>query len=177
MWVSAAEAQPSASGIQTLEYRPAHIDTALTYFGPQDQPGRDNNGPNIKQWLNAVGLPQGNPYCAAFVSYCLEESGAVTPHVRSALASNFIQPESIDAKKVMYGQCVPVGAILIWRKGNTMFGHTGFVLFDWCGAKGMTIEGNTTVGGGSSIEGVWIRKRTIYPANYFRITNFSLVEY
>lgn len=78
----------------------------------------------------------------------------------------------------MYGRkAAPAGSLIIWRKGNTLFGHAGFVLFDWRGATGMTIEGNTTAQPRSDVEGVFIRKRTIYPANYFRITNFTLVSY
>lgn len=125
-----------------------------------------------------MGLPQGNPYCAAFVSYCLEVNQAAKPTVRSALARNFIRPGSLKAKDVMYGRkAAPAGSLIIWRKGNTLFGHAGFVLFDWRGATGMTIEGNTTAQPRSDVEGVFIRKRTIYPANYFRITNFTLVSY
>jgi hypothetical protein len=168
LWVSAAHSQPQTE---------PHLQTALHYFGPQDTE-RDNHGQHIKTWLNSVGLPQGNPYCAAFVSYCLEVNNAKKPEVRSALASNFIRPNSLKAKDVMYGRkTAKAGAVIIWRKGNTMFGHAGFVLFDWQGATGMTIEGNTTATSGSDVEGVFIRKRTIYPANYFRITNFTTVQY
>lgn len=158
--------------------RPAHIDTALTYFGVQDLPGKDNHGQAIKKFLDSVNLPQGNPYCAAFASYCLNVAGAKRPKVRTALATNFITDDSIDAKDVMYGRkMVPTGTIAVWRRGNTMFGHAGFVLYDWCGAVGITIEGNTTATKGSDVEGVFIRKRTIYPANYFRIVQFTIVTY
>jgi len=169
LWAKAAYSQQPAE---------SHIQTALQYFGVQDKPGKDNHGQHIKVWLNDVGLPQGNPYCAAFVSYCLETNGAVQPTVRSALASHFITKDSIKAKDVMYGRkAAPAGSIIIWRKGNTMFGHAGFALYTWKGAKGLTIEGNTTAMRSSRREGVFIRKRTIYPANYFRITDFTTVHY
>src|SRR6056297_2212730 len=86
LWAKAAYSQQPAE---------PHIQTALQYFGVQDKPGKDNHGQHIKVWLNDVGLPQGNPYCAAFVSYCLEVNGAVQPTVRSALASHFITKDSI----------------------------------------------------------------------------------
>lgn len=150
-----------------------HIQTASQYFGVMDNP--DNHGPEIKMFLNSVGLPEGNPYCASFVSYCLSQHPVIYPQVRSALASNFILDDSVDAKDVMMGRkTVPAGSIIIWRKGNTMFGHAGFVLLDWQGARGLTIEGNTTL---YKYEGIWVQKRIIYPANYFRITNFTLVKY
>jgi hypothetical protein len=159
---------------------PAHVDTAVTYFGFQDEPGRNNHGANIKKWLGSVGLPEGNPYCAAFVSYCLTVSGAVNPRERSALSSRFIQPNSISAKHVQQGRAeAPSGTIIVWRRGNTQFGHLGFVLLDWRGSTGITIEGNTTTGSGNEFNGsgVWIRKRTIFPANHFRITHFTEVFY
>lgn len=176
LWVKAANSQDRLRMPES--FWPAHIDTALTYFGVQDLPGKDIHGQAIKKFLESVNLPQGNPYCAAFASYCLNVAGAKRPKVRTALATNFITDDSIDAKEVMYGrEMVPTGTIAIWRRGNTMFGHAGFVLYDWRGAVGITIEGNTTAISGSDVEGVFIRKRTIYPANYFRIVQFTIVTY
>jgi hypothetical protein len=161
---------------------PAHVDTAISYFGFKEV-DRENHGPDIRKFLSAVGLPEGHPYCAAFVSYCLNAVDPVPalPKVRSALAQAFITDRSIEAKHVMRGYVeVPSGWIGIHKKGNTGFGHTWFVLLPWQGPTGYTIEGNTTAGpGGDDREGqgVFIRERTIYPTNYFRITHFTPVEY
>lgn len=159
---------------------PAHIDTAISYFGFQDLPDQNNYGPAIKKFLASVGLPEGYPYCAAFISYCLSVAGAEKPTVRSALASDFIRPNSISAKDVMMRRKkIPSGSIGIYRRGNTKFGHAVFVLLEWSGSTGITIEGNTTTGSGNEFNGngVWIRQRTIYPLNYFRLTHFTQVRY
>lgn len=163
--------------------RPAHLDTALTYFGPKELQD-ENYGPAVNRFLAAVSLPPGNPYCAAFVSFCLDAPDRIVarPRVRTGLAQEFITDRSIEAKKVMRGyKKIPAGSIGIHKKGNTRFGHTWFVLLDWRGPAGVTIEANTGTGLPGQSErdgqGVWIRRRIIYPTNYFRVTHFTLVEY
>jgi hypothetical protein len=47
----------------------------------------------------------------------------------------------------------------------------------WKGKSGTTIEGNTssgTRGSQNDGDGVYQRNRSIYPLNYFRITDFSI---
>lgn len=166
---------------------PAHIDTALTYFGPKEQI-KENHGPDIKKFLAAVGLGEGYPYCAAFVSYCLDAADGSRqteiqyPKVRSALSTDFITDRSIDAKKVLRGQVtIPAGSIHIMPKGETGSGHTGFVLKKWTGRKGLTIDANTGTGLEGESErdgqGVWIRIRQIYSSCYFCVKEFTLVKY
>lgn len=163
--------------------RPAHVDTALTYFGRKEVE-QENHGPDIEKFLASVGLEEGYPYCAAFVSYCLEQpqKDIQLPRVRSALSTDFITDRSIDAKKVLRGQVtVPAGAIHIMPKGETGSGHTGFVLKKWTGATGLVIDANTSTGLEGTSErngqGVWIRQRQIYSSCYFCIKEFTLVRY
>lgn len=155
---------------------PPHIDTALSYVGTVEF--GHNRGPDISRWLHHVGLPAGNPYCAAFGSWCLDAAGAATPKVRSGLATRFITPISIPAAQVLRVQVrIPAGTIAIFRYGNGPHGHFAFVL-TWHGANGVTVEANTTKGPyRSAKQGVWIRRRSIYPGNYFRIVAFTRVGY
>lgn len=159
---------------------PAHIDTAVSYFGPKELE-KENHGPAVKKFLAAVGLDEGYPYCAAFNSYCLEAAGASYPAVRSALAQDFITDRSIDAKRVMRGQVtIPSGWIHVMVKGETRFGHTGFVLLPWEGSTGIVIDANTGTGLSGESErdgqGVWIRQRQIYTTCYFCIKHFTPAE-
>ncbi|TYP92095.1 CHAP domain-containing protein [Fodinibius salinus] len=160
---------------------PAHVDTALTYFGPKEQV-RENYGLDIKKFLGSVGLGQGYPYCAAFNSYCLDAAGAVEPTVRSASSRDFITEQSIDAKKVLRGQKnVPRGWIHVMPKGETPYGHTGIVIKQFNNAKVLAIDANTGTGleGESEREGqgVWVRIRQIYSSCYFCIKYFTPVKY
>ena len=140
----------------------------------------NNGGPQVTMFLKSVGLRAGNPWCAAFVSYCLSVADIKTMRVRSGLARHFISKnKTIKATKVLQTNMkIPMGSVVVWRRGTTTFGHVGFV-DKWEGKSGTTIEGNTTSGkGGKEWDGggVWYRKRTINPYNHFRITDFALLE-
>jgi len=157
---------------------PAHIDTAVRYFGPKEQ-HRENYGTDVKKFLNSVGLDEGYSWCASFVSYDCDAADVSYPRIRSALAQDFITNQSIDAKKVLRGQVtIPSGYIFVMKKGDTIHGHTGFVLLPWHGKTGITIEGNTDLGiPGRKDQGVWIKQRQIYSTCYFCIKKFTPVRY
>lgn len=140
----------------------------------------NNGGPQVTRFLKSVGLRPGNPWCAAFVSFCLDSAKIKTLRTRSGLARHFISKnKTIRATKVMQtNQELPPGTVIVWRRGTTTFGHVGFV-DTWRGKSGTTIEGNTSSGrSGSQYNGggVWSRRRTINPYDYFRITDFATLD-
>lgn len=157
---------------------PAHADTAWAYVGTTEV--GTNCGPEVRAFLASTGLGCGYPWCAAFVSYALTRAGADVPRVRSAATRRFILRESIDARRVLRGQHRPkAGTLVVWRKGNTPYGHIGIVM-GWDRACGSTVEGNTSSGNRGHQrdgDGVWHRWRCIHPGSYFRITHFTPVEY
>ena len=164
---------------------PAHLDTARAYVGHTE--AARNSSVHIDRWLQSTGHPPGTPYCAAFTSYCLNQTEAerpAPPH-RTALATNFLQAQgTVDARKVLRGAARPeAGDVIVWRRGNGIFGHAGFVSErhrTWQGACGHTIEANTSPGRQGSQRdgsGVWRRERCIQPGNYFRIVGFVPVSY
>lgn len=141
-----------------------------------------NDGPEVESFLKSVGRKKGDSWCAAFVSYCLIIGNVKEPTIRSGLARAFKRSNNlIDANDVLRGiKKIPPGSIVGWEKGNTIFGHIGFVLTGWNKQYGITIEGNTSSGvkgSQSDGDGVYIRSRSIQPANYFRIKWFVLVTY
>lgn len=162
--------------VAAQHHLPAHLDTALTYVGTIEQ--GHNAGPEITKFLSHVGLPVGNPYCASFVSYDLDAAHVVIPTIRTPLATRFITSRSIDARQVLRGSVpIPPGTIVIWRHGNSMFGHAGLVI-SWHDGSGTTVEANTTEGPyAGARQGIWIRRRTIQPGNHFRIVDFTYVRY
>lgn len=160
---------------------PAHLDFAASYVGTTELTGQ-NDGPEVERFLESVGLQAGNPYCAAFISYVLDETpGIHKPTVRSGLASHFITDGSIDARHVLRGTVdVGPGSIVIWQRGNTIYGHAGFIEDQESTNKFATIEANTSsgvYGNQADGDGVWRRSRTIQPGNHFRITRFTPVVY
>lgn len=162
-----------------VEDLPVHLSYAMQYEGVSEI--GPNTGPQIDRFLASVGLDSGLNYCAAFVSYVLDQHDIHYPDVRSGVAQHFITDQSIDAKQVLRGSVtIPPGDILVWKRGNTWQGHTGFVTDDWQGSSGYTIEANTTpgpLGNQANGQGVYTRQRTIEPGNYFRITHFTPVRY
>ena len=139
-----------------------------------------NDGAKVEYIIHRGGGAKGSPYCAYFVTLCIDSAKVKEPKVRTGLARNFKLKSSIKASDVLSGKSiVPKGTILVWEKGNTINGHTGFVL-DWIKDKGFTIEANTSSGNSGSQSdggGIYIRERKIEPMNYFRITSFTLVKY
>ena len=140
----------------------------------------NNGGYWVTRFLKSVGLKSGNPWCAAFVSFCLDSAKVTTLKTRSGLARHFItRNKTIKATKVVTQNMeLPQGTIVVWRRGTTMSGHVGFT-DNWKGKSGTTIEGNTTSGKSGSQwngGGVWYRKRTINPYDHFRITDFELLS-
>lgn len=153
------------------------IDTALRYVGPIEK--GNNDGPAVRKFLRHVGLPPGNPWCAAFVSYCLDAANAKLPTIRTALATGFLRGKYISAKKVYMGfATVPRGSIFVMRYGDTWKGHTGLVISSK-GSELWTIEGNTSSGRKGSQRdgnGAWIRQRFILPFALNRIVGFVPTE-
>lgn len=166
---------------QQEDVSPAHLILAESFIGTTELTG-NNDGLEVEQFLGSVGLSKGNPYCAAFISYILDETpGIKSPTIRTALASKLITNESIEAKEILRGtEAIPDGTIVVWQKGNTIFGHAGFVEEQLSRSEFTTIEANTgsgTYGDQSDGDGVWRRQRSIMPGNYFRITSFTPVIY
>ena len=183
---------------------PTHLTLANEFAERKvmEDPLGSNRSPDIDQWLSALGLALGLPYCAAFTSFCLTESGDVDlPRTRSGRARDFINNDSFIADfcansvAMMHDKCqaevparvvqrggVPVkpGALVIWklnRDPQDWKGHIGFVT-DWEGQKGHTVEANTSPPGGDQREGlgVFFKERQLHPFSYFRITHFTTVR-
>ena len=162
----------------------AHVDTAEKYIGVTEKPPGSNEGKHVERFLAEVGLDGGYPWCAAAVSAWMDWAGVDAPTredgnvIRTALATDFLDARCvIDAGEVLRGrEEVPRGAVAVWRRGNSKFGHTGPVV-RWDRRCGVTIEGNTTPpdGAGSQREGdgVYRRTRCIRPHSHFRIVGFA----
>jgi len=156
------------------------IDTALNYLYVREI--KPNRSPEIDMFNRSVGNPLGASYCGAFVGYDLTASGAIEPEVRSGLARNYYRHgfEAYSAGSVIRGiNKVEKGDIIIWARGNAVYGHTGFAFQDWDGPSGKTIEANTSPPGGSQWngDGVYIKEREIHPYSFFRIIGFSKVRF
>lgn len=173
-----------AYGFQTeiTDPDPPHLVLARGYVGTTEETGK-NDGPIIAEILRSVNLPEGNPYCAAFVSFVLDNTPRIaSPTIRTALATNFIRPGSVKAKDVAAGVVsIPPGSIGIYRRGQGIFGHAFLTDSVWTGQCGYTVEANTsapeTDGDVREGDGIWNRYRCYEPLAYLRLEAFTLVTY
>jgi len=161
---------------QTVDEAKRTLQISKGFVGVQEE--KRNSGYWVDRFLKSVGLKPGAEWCGAFVGFCLDSAKVTSLKVRSGLARRYVQKNSIKATKVLEGNMsIPEGSLLIWRRGTTIFGHVGIVE-KWKGKSGTTIEGNTSSSNKTSLQyagqGVYRKKRTINPYNYFRITDFTV---
>jgi len=149
----------------------SHLDIAKSQLGIN----KNDNRKQVMLYLKTVNINRYANWCAAFVRYCLDNSGRdVLP--RSAVAQHYINSKSIKAIDVYHNiKKVDSSYIVIWKRGETWQGHIGFVL-TWSGKKGTTIEGNTSNTNTAAGGYVQRKNRIIQPYNYFRITHFTKIQ-
>ncbi|WP_235833110.1 CHAP domain-containing protein [Arcticibacter tournemirensis] len=130
-------------------------------LGIREATGR-NDGNRVEAYLKYVGLKKGNPWCAAFVCYCLGKAGI--PNPRSGYC-----PSMFPAGKVIWTRELKVESSHNPSPGD-VFGlyfpekgriaHVGFV-DDWGDKYAVTVEGNTNEAGSREGEGVYRKRRLI----------------
>ena len=184
-YIDSAIPEPIIDVIDTVRYEPpqintmAHVEYMRFHIGT---PSQDT----INMWLASVGLPPNNPFCSAALSHSLDVGGVASPSVRSGLARNFVYktPKAIQisAKDVFRGMAtVPAGSIVVYQRGETIFGHNGFVTAEFTGEGSIYISANTSAPGSGGSEsaggGVYEKPFRINPYSYFRVTDFVLVSY
>ena len=158
--------------VKNAQTIPPIIPVAESQIGVRES--GENRGKDVRKYQATVAKGTGFNWCAAFVRWCLDSSHATYPTVRSALAQKYITKKSIKAKHVAKGYVtVPPGSLIIWKRGETIFGHIGIVV-SWDKMKGVTIEGNTS--GLKNWQGVHKCNRQIREG-YFRIEYFTPVSY
>jgi peptidoglycan hydrolase-like protein with peptidoglycan-binding domain len=127
-----------------------------------------NQGPGIAKYWTATSYPKGydnrEPYCAAFVCWCLAQAVTGADHAftlpRSALAYGFEKWATANKGKgvqLLNGGSVPKPGDIFTLSAVS---HVGIVL-SVSGSRMKTIEGNTDGSGSREGDGVYQRERTI----------------
>jgi uncharacterized protein (TIGR02594 family) len=103
-----------------------HMALARSQLGTKEAPGDDNDNPDVVKYYSATDLGKAHdsvPWCAAFVGYCLKESG--TPNSGGANARSYMQWGKAT-KKPRYGDIV-----VFWRGSKAgWLGHVAFFVSD-----------------------------------------------
>jgi hypothetical protein len=123
----------SASALKQLS---PSLNKAKSYLYVREQ--QPNRSFEIDLWNKYVHNRLGDPYCAAFVSYCTDGQPVKSGLARAHAKGKFHTIGEVLRKSYI----VKPGDKIIWARGNTLKGHIGLVL-DWKFDKGTTIEANT----------------------------------
>lgn len=150
----------------------------------------DNRSPEIDKWLKYLGLPMGQPYCAAFVIYNYHEVGHNMPKIgRCSLLLQRCKAmeltyKTFDAEAVLMGiEKLQPGDCVTWRHGrgttSNFNGHEGVVLRQLDRPSFRSREGNampSNAGNQREGGGVFDRTRKLNIGSAFEVVGFIRVR-
>jgi len=143
------------------------IPTAQQFVGWVRELTKQNDGPWVEAIQRVTGNKKGDPWCASFVTFCLDIAyRGKNPLRRTASCDLFLQ----DARAKGWLTNTPApGDVFLVMKSTDDAVHTGFVT-----AVGKTsfksIEGNTNDGGSRDGWGVFARNtRSIAECQFIRL--------
>lgn len=157
----------SAAAPVAVNARLCVCDGAAADVGVREASGR-NDGPEVERYLAHVGLGPGYAWCAAFVSYHLDQCGVRNP--RSAWSPAFASvADQVWTPRKASRSPRPGDVFSIWFANLGRVAHVGFVT----GLDGNyinTVEGNTSGPGSREGDGVYARRRQL--SKIHAITNY-----
>lgn len=151
--VATGSEDPSPIASSGQGYGATVVEVARSYLGVTESPLGSDRGEGIDEWLAFVGLPPGNKYCAAFVTFVLHRATAkvntASPIQGGARAKGLMEQFQaagrwVDAEAAR-AMVVPPGSVAVWDRspnGDGPEGHTGVVVKDF-GSVMHTVEANT----------------------------------
>lgn len=112
--------------------------------------GGPNHGERVEDYLRTVGLGPGNPWCAAFVTWCLRKAGYQQgPQQGAGAVRNWAKWAEDRGKLLSGGAFAKRGDLFLWLNANQT-GHIGFVC-ETTKKAGLwwvrTLEGNSNENG------------------------------
>lgn len=117
-----------------------------------------NKGPMVDLYLHSVGINQPAAWCAAFVSYNLQQ--LKIPNPKSAWSPDYAKPKDLIYKsKGIKGKPQTGDVVTYYYTNLGRVGHVGFYVTRDKDGYMITIEGNTNGGGSREGDGVYKKKR------------------
>ena len=127
-------------------------------IGVRERTGH-NDGLMVETYLRSVGLGKGNPWCAAFVHYCLERGGVPNSiNGYSPTAFNTAHKIWFARKRIKDLQAGDV--FCLYFPSLKRIAHTGFYDRTINNSIYETVEGNTNEEGSREGDGVYRKKRS-----------------
>ncbi len=142
-----------------MSIKAAALKIATSQLGVQEVPRGSNDGPEVSQYLRAVGLEPGYAWCMAFVYWAVgkaaAQAGVQNPLIKTGGVAVQMNKTTLPKLSVNSKAIAPGDVFIMEFKSG--FGHTGFVK-EIKGDSITTIEGNTNSDG--SREGYEVASRT-----------------
>jgi len=112
----------------------------------------------VETYLASVNLSRGNPWCAAFVSYCLTQNHIANP--KSGWAPNyFTKSSTIYIRGGLKNRTPMPGDVFgIWFESKGRIAHVGFI-YRYTSTYTTSVEGNTNDAGSREGDGVYKKYR------------------
>ena len=130
----------------------------LSQLGVREKTGK-NDGPEVEMYLKATGLGKGNPWCAAFVRWCFDESGTKTTITAwSPTAEN--KKNLVFKNRDFYKEPQSGDVFTLYYNSLKRVGHTGFFHRKVNSSIYESVEGNTNAEGSREGDGVYMKKRS-----------------
>jgi hypothetical protein len=125
-----------------------------------EQPAGSNWGPEVSQYLAAVGVKSPAPWCAAFVKWCFDKAS-----IRTTITA--WSPTAHNAKNIIYAKGqqlkppLPGDVFTLYYTNLRRIAHTGF--FDGMTNTTIykTVEGNTNKQGSREGTAVLVKYRSL----------------
>ena len=136
----------------------------LKQIGVTEKTG--NNDGEVVKYLQSVGLYKGNPYCAAGQYWVFMKAAdslgldkSFIPIPRTGLSSSIFEFGRINGRHTNF--ITKKHDLLIWKKGNTIYGHTERIIETGKAGWVWTVGFNTK-DAKTGMEGVFKKRRNIY---------------
>lgn len=116
----------------------------------------NNTGPEIEQYIKATGFDQPIPWCAAFVSWVLNQCQVDNP--ASAWSPDWFPDSHTIYKQGRGREPAPGDVFGIYFTSKNRIAHVGFI-HSWGDRYAITVEGNTNGAGSREGHGVFRKRR------------------
>ncbi len=150
------------AGTVTAQEKPPRERVKLVYDSQlhvRELTGR-NDGIEVEDYLKYTGLGKGNPWCAAFVSWCYGKACISNP--MSAWSPSMFPKKNLvyqRGSKALTGIPQQGDTFGLYYDNLKRVGHVGFVDVWEEGSYLITVEGNTNGAGSREGDGVYRKRR------------------
>lgn len=150
--------EPEPETPEWIDYEAALRESYNSQLGVREKTGK-NDGKDVEKYLKSTGLGKGNPWCAAFVHWNLEQVGI--PNEITAWSPTAYSKSRVTWKGGKWKKEFRPGQVFtLWYSNLGRIGHTGFV-DDLDGSVAITVEGNTNSAGSREGDGVYKKRRPL----------------